>query len=1122
MRLLRLTSVTLPPFLLLLPANGSITAAADVATFSTRPAGLEQHEHEHVLKISSKGRHALSAKRLTPGVLRQLQSDSTLSVSHAMLRHVGFSNCSGAYASLRTSARPWCTTAEPLRASPAFSGSDEALKAMVLECIPRAPLYATTSAVQALVLQYEATQPTWGPPFSDAESQVDGDEKPQQLQRHRSRSSAGAFKGKVSMGSSVSASAPPCFSVNEGRLRRIRNSYGSFKGLMLAMALERLDGGGLRGNRSAEEGCHAANEAEEVGEVYRGGGRYGVYLSVDLMFATVASSALEAGLVFSNAYEPLTAQELFELQAALHDADPPASRKATSSKQARQPGSAEHSSSNAPTASGGDAVLDAVDVVVPEDYCCPLMPTSENALSRRERQVQQRSKLLSKTLRLRSVKSAEALIGLYIPYFGDDFTPPPPPPDLTASAAATTNAASPSPAQGKGAPAVVVPSTNTFTPLQIEALLPTFFVPMDALLPQLPAGYNAAHVRAIFSETGAVETVQVGGKSFIRFHGGKRGEGFSKDMLHTQQGCFDTVEPHDVIAEKAAPQQEHPSSSHAGSTETEMKLRRYIASFKPDPYLLHAFLPRFARPFQWVSLYDLVQHAPAAVQEKLLPLRQQLTLLYFAQQQQRVQFTSQNGGGVSLCCPPIRSLREETTPLPRVLAELRARVAKRGAVYVEELENDAELSLSDYTKRHIIAYFGTLRRFLFQHASVFRLSVFTSPATLYEASNQKAEEKEDEGGTQRATAAQGVASPAQTSSLAATAAGDTPAYGRHADGTDSGTSLSSLPRPGTGFITSASLPFQHNSADDSQQHAGESGASSDLHTDALRDVNFSGITHEEALLDADGFPGWLASRDLAVQLEDEAQLRDQHRVPLEERLETLEAKRARSNTRKARRRLAATANPNSPFSDPAVLLDAILRYLPPTRHVSLKALLAALPMSMRDFLPNDYVALFRNAPSKVQLFEYRRKNHLRVMRPGLPLPDGRLRASYTDEELLHLIAAQLPHGQSKHAVTIYGNLPYGARETVRLRHRHLVTFVERYPQYFVVVYKDVMKDLKHMARILLLEPPPMPENWSASDDALGSSMTAEELEAVKKADRAMLLSELSPELRETIESRRDV
>lgn len=1048
--------------------------------------------------------------------------------------------CCRTHCPLFTPLRLHCTTSTSLSASTkrcltspknAKEEEEEELKALVLACLPRAPLFAKVAQSQMLVQYYESTQYLWGP-ISDGTTALQGgndEEKkdeaakpsPQPRQQRVSSSSSSSSTASPSASAehknqsntaqrssaNTSARKPRRVIHHENRLHRIRTAYGSFKGMLLAMAGERLSSM-KAGDVEGEEDGKAAEE-----KVYRGGGRYGIYLSCDLTFVTVASSVREAGMTFKEAYLPLTSSDVLFIQNTVEKAAQAFTDDAKKPQQQLKSAGARASSlpissSRLPEVESAevnyeDIVVEESGVVSPEDYCYPIL-SSKRRLTQAEQLAQRRSHCLSQALNLRSGKTEELLNDLYLPYFGHDFIPPPPPSlpfteavitpsgtTTTAEAGVDASRASnrmPSTQHRKASAAVApaVPSANTFTPQQIGTLLPTYFVPMDALLAQLPPGYTAAHVRAIFSETGAVETVQLGNNLFVRFHGGRRGDGFSAVVSQRQQERFDAVEQEQSeFADKGSSTDGRNNADYHESYATaEQQLRRYITAYKPDPYLFYAFTPCFVRPFQWVGLYDVVQHAPAAVQARLCPLQQQLTLLYFAQQQQHVQFTPQNGGALALCFPPTRALRPETTPLPRVLAEVAALLTNRGVVYVADLETDATPPLSDYAKRHIIAYFGTLRRFLFQHAATFRLSVFRSLLTACEESAQKQKEAEQQSGD---------AAAAAPSSNEAVSLSPPPLP-------------VSLPRPGAGFASTAQ-PFYYGDAASVAEATLQGG---------VQDTS-----REDAQLDAEGFPRWLLSRDLAVQLEDEAKLQEHNRDSIEAQLEALQGTHSKIKTRKLRRRLAAMANPNSPFSDPVVLLDNILRYLPPKGHVSLKALLAELPMSMRDFLPNDPIGLFRNAPDKVQLFEYRRKNHLRVMRPGLPLPDGRLRRAYTDEELLHLIAAQLLPGQAKAASTLYGGLPYGGRETVRLRHRHLVNFLETYPQFFLVMYQDTKKDLKHLARISLLQPPPAPQTWTAEDNAVLTELTSEETEAVTKADRAILLSSMSAELRQTLEQQKN-
>lgn len=153
----------------------------------------------------------------------------------------------------------------------------------------------------------------------------------------------------------------------------------------------------------------------------------------------------------------------------------------------------------------------------------------------------------------------------------------------------------------------------------------------------------------------------------------------------------------------------------------------------------------------------------------------------------------------------------------------------------------------------------------------------------------------------------------------------------------------------------------------------------------------------------------------------------------------------------------------------------------------------------------------------MQLFEFRERNNIRVMRPGLPLPDGRLRSSYTVDELLHMLAAELPPGRSRTSMDLFGRLPYGARETIRLQHRHLINLVEQYPQYFVVVYADAESAKKNLARVQIIQNPP--PATTLSDDEWGAKRTTvsdDMLQVAAREDHAILMAELPPSLRETL------
>jgi hypothetical protein len=1104
-----------PPFSYLyvaprsLPRTRNASAADDAATFMRRgnttsrspsapPRQRQQQQSQQPRQWLRQGetttvmlpekRSSRDRKRVLHNVLLPLQPTATSFPLRCCAATRDNCNATCIHGSLCVSVRSWCCVTWPrLHSAPSSSASpspatspsckhppqsksslirhvSEDLLREVLACIPRAPLCAKVTTVRFLLHQRVSTFCTAGP-----------------LRQHIGGGGLAAAAQKDAPPSRLS-SMPP-------RLRAIQSSYASFGELLMSMSAERLKG--LRSEQGAAED-EGTSEAEK--EVYRGGGRYGIYLSCDRVFVTIASSALEAGMVFQSEYKPLTASDLAVVNGVSLDCARSSTRTMTLARASPpQPELRSGAAATTVVEPGNDSAA-VPERVFPEDYCYAFV-VREKCCGPQARQKMRKTAALSRVLQLHGTGVDDSFSAIYSPTFQDDFKPPTPPSSSTGGGrgvAANAEASAVSGGDNFERQLSSSPS-NAFTPAQIGSLLPTYFVPMGALLAQLPPGYTPAHVHAVFRETGAVEVVQLGSETFVRFHGGKDMKGFSSEILSGRNDRFEGVSDN-VEAPCAA----------AGGAKGERRLRRYMAAYKPDPYLLYTFLPCFTRPFQWVSLFDLVQHAPTAVQDRLLPLRQQLTLLYFAQQQQRVHFSPQNGGAVALCNPPVRSLRAETTPLPRVLAEVSILLRNRGVVYVEELEKEMNVSLSDYAKRHIIAYFGTLRRFLFQHQQAFRLSVFTSPTTLYEES---AKRQQSEGASQQC----GEADTQDIASLSPPAA-TTTTSGRTDQSSSAADDVSlplpplppSLPRPGSGFMCVAhSTPGV-----DKDPKGGE---------DPL-----AGVPHSDASFDAEGFPRWLSSRDLAVQLEGVAKLRDHRRSSVEMKLEAVELTRQRMKVRKLRRHLAAQRDPNSPYHDTAVLLDAIVRYLPPKGHVSVKTLVNSLPVSMRDFLPNEPVRLFRNNPDKVQLFEYRRRNHLRVMRANLPLPDGRLRTSYTEEELLYLIAAELLPGQAKTASTVYGALPFWARETIRTRHRHMVTLLEQHPQNFIVVYKDAMRIEKHNARISLLQAPAAPLTLPSSDAAFNAQLSPQEAEALEKEERDALRYHLSPVLRGTDDSPDDM
>ncbi|KAG5483332.1 hypothetical protein LSCM1_04879 [Leishmania martiniquensis] len=933
-----------------------------------------------------------------------------------------------------TSVTRWRERSPPLTQPEAHTENNKLLKRLV-ECIPRAPMCISVKVLYSLFTVDDATNPeVFASPWSTSSGACD-----------LAAAAAAAASASATRETLVSSSAclPPSYAKTSAfttstrgiptvqqRRRFVRECSTRLSDLLLSIASENL----------TDELLSPDNSRGTVRA-------HGVYMSFDSIHVTVASSAEEAGRAFAMLYTPLTHEERARLDSCL--------------LQVKRGAAQAHN--DAGCVESNAAGFRYVDMCFPPCQTRGLThgtPTPSKTPEELD-ELWRRWCAVKKAFGSTSLKESVCCPGNYLPYFGDAFEPPPPP--ETPAAAVRRHAA-----------------VTSFSPLMLASLLPTHFVPVEALLQQLPLGYTIEHVRSIFRDTMALEMVTVAGVTYVRFSGGKDGEGFAQKkptegVAHgSPMQAATNSSGADIHADNDNEELDAVSGTAAAVTGSSCTTRQCMAAYEPDPYLYYSFLPCFPRPFQWISLYNLVENAPPAVKAALLPLSRHSTLLYFAQQQHRTQFTAQRDGAVCLSFPPVRSLRAETTPLPRELAEVRRLLQPRGLVYVSEMEAGLSLQISDDAKRRIIAHFGTLRRFLFQHENAFRLSIVSNPNSRPSSATTTSPPSANPRAASfplAETATERCAPVAPQGAVAAASAA-----------TSSTTGAAYLLSP----PLSPMVPMHRGSGFAIETPPLYDGASGGAVPAVASPCKGAGA------LDASGFPCWLASPDLAVLCEEEAMSHDRCSLSPEERLQLASPKRNRAINRKLRRRLALAANPNSPYTSPEVLLDAILRYLPATRHIGLRSLLQALPPALTDFLPADPIRLFRNAPAKVQLFEFREPNNMCVMRPGLPLPEGRLRSSYTVNELLYMLAAELPPGRSRSSADLFGRLPYGARETIRLQHRHLIDLVEQYPQYFVVVYLDAQSAKKHTARVQLTQSPPPVTTLSDDEwDAKGSPPLAD-------------------------------
>lgn len=616
-------------------------------------------------------------------------------------------------------------------------------------------------------------------------------------------------------------------------------------------------------------GIAGENLADELLSSVNGRGSvraHGGYMSFDRLYATVASSAEEAGRAFAALHAPLTPENRGQLESNLAK---------VSCGAARSPSDA------------GSAAGDGAGFRYP-DMCCPPMVTRQlaNSASALPKVPERFAELGGRWLEIKKAffapSTGACLCGpdTYLPYFGDAFEPAPP---AALPVAATRR---------HGA-------ATSFSPSALAAILPTYFVPVVALLKQLPPGYTLEHVRRVFGETMALEMVELANEAYVRFYGGKDGEGFTQGERTACVGVDEDAQASANGGNNGGDFNDNddgeptaPGASALGTRSGEA-VHQYIAAHEPGPYLFYSFLPRFPRPFQWIPLHAVVEHAPPAVKAALLPLCQRSTLLYFAQQQHRMQFTAQKDGAVCLSFPPVRSLRAETTPLPRELAEVQRLLQTRGFVYASEMEAGLSCRISDGAKRSIIAYVGTLRRFLYQHESVFRLSVV--PSTNRRSAGIKAGTLQAAMSRSSAPTLAGAATQEHTQEVSHEAITASSA-------SDIASTLYPPPPPmvptrrGFGFAIEVP-PISTVEEDDAVSAAMLFGKGIDA-------------------LDANGLPHWLASADLAVMCEGHAMMQHRSGLSSEERQQI--TSRQKRSSQKIRRRMALVANPNSPYTDPEV------------------------------------------------------------------------------------------------------------------------------------------------------------------------------------------------------------
>lgn len=178
-------------------------------------------------------------------------------------------------------------------------------------------------------------------------------------------------------------------------------------------------------------------------------------------------------------------------------------------------------------------------------------------------------------------------------------------------------------------------------------------------------------------------------------------------------------------------------------------------------------------------------------------------------------------------------------------------------------------------------------------------------------------------------------------------------------------------------------------------------------------------------------------------------------MPLAEQLRLLRKDPVtnKKKIRKLERRLATQANPDNPLLDHAALVKTVYDFLPEQGHRGLDEFVKTLPREVSTLLPSQHTKLFKNNGNYFQLFELQRPNNWRVMRAGLPLPEGVVRREFTEQDVVSMCVARLQKKSSTVNDTIsFGILlkflPSGARDMIKRDYGGPAYLFAKYPENF--------------------------------------------------------------------------
>eukprot|EP00744_Colponema_vietnamica_P011825 GILI01016612.1.p1 GENE.GILI01016612.1~~GILI01016612.1.p1 ORF type:complete len:818 (+),score=138.76 GILI01016612.1:343-2454(+) len=212
-----------------------------------------------------------------------------------------------------------------------------------------------------------------------------------------------------------------------------------------------------------------------------------------------------------------------------------------------------------------------------------------------------------------------------------------------------------------------------------------------------------------------------------------------------------------------------------------------------------------------------------------------------------------------------------------------------------------------------------------------------------------------------------------------------------------------------------------------------------------------------------------------VQLTSTKRLKVDKDRSLEARLEDAYQAHDRKRARKIRRQMARQRNPDNPLFDSDRFAEELARFLPRNNFVTLRSFMKNVPPELFDLFPAQHMNPFRNNPKLFKIFEFKQVGKLFVCRPEVPLPEGHLKMSYNEAEIIQLTAAviQTMGNRPQSIFSLFGRLPWFAREQVRTVHKGLFELLKNYPQYFLIVFRESVNMDARSAHVSLVATPPV-------------------------------------------------